>query len=370
MNTADIIQTNKEKILKNWLESIRKAMPILKGYKKSAIENSVPDLLDAIIANLETQEQEKVIEHSRVHGTVRTHFKEYSLKHIVREYNFLKSEIFHYIDDHGVISPDDRDTIMEVIDAAIEQATEIFHRIKQGVHVNARQIAERRATELELEDENRENFIQSITHDLNNPLNNIKACISLLEGELNVGEINEILRILKTSASQADSLIKDFLDVGKISTVNKLPVVKGSVNIIEDLNNELQVYKVSEGKNIKFIHSEKPLYVSIDIDLVRRAFNNLMNNALKHRHADSEITINCQIVADKLDISIQNYGKIIPANVIESIFDRYYQIDGSPKGWGIGLAFVKEVAKAHDGEVTAISNENDGTIFKFILPAH
>jgi len=343
-------------------------MPILDEHKKSAIENSVPDLLDAIVTNLNTRDQDKVIEHSRVHGSQRTQFNEYSLKHIVREYNLLKAEIFHFIDQYKMLEPDDRDTIMLIIDEAIEQATEIFHRIKQGVHVDARQIAERRATELKLEDENRENFIQSITHDLNNPLNNIKACINLLEGELTVGEINEILRILKTSTNQADSLIREFLDVGKVSTNNKLPVYKSSIDIIDNINNELQVYRVTEGDLIEFNHEEDQLLVNLDPDLITRAFNNLMNNALKHGRNKSGIVVNCKVTNGKLSISIQNFGKLIPKNALESIFARYYQIDGSPKGWGLGLAFVKEVAKAHEGDVTVTSNEKDGTTFNLILP--
>ena len=367
MKTFEILELHKDKIIENWLKKLGESMPIVNDHEKSAIENNVPELLEAIIKALQIKDQHKVVEHSKQHGFERTRFKEYSLRHIIQEYNLFKKEILHTIDPHSKISPFERDTIMEMVDNAIEQSAEIFHRIKQGVQVNARQIAQKQAEKLQLEDEKREEYICSITHDLNNPLNNIKGCISLLEGDLEVGEVHEILRILKTSSDQAESLIKEILDVGKISTNEKIPVKKRSVNVSEELRNEIRVYQVSQKSDIVLISNTDNIYFDLDVDLLIRAFNNLLNNALKHGEKGSKIVVTCELDGN-LVIGVHNSGKVIPEEVQESIFNRYYQLSGKQKGWGIGLAFVKEIMLAHGGEVSVQSNEKDGTRFELRFP--
>lgn len=368
MSTAEIISSHQDQILSNWMKSLTEEMPIINKYEKSAIENSVPDLLKAIINNLQSDDQSEVKHSSQEHGHQRASFKNYSLRHIIREYNLLKAEILHLLDEHELTKPKERDAIMYVIDQAIEQAAEIFYIVKQDVQVNARKVAEKKANDLELEDDNREEFIQSISHDLNSPLNNIKGCINLLEKDLDVGEVTQILRILKTSANQAEMLIKDFLDVGKIGTDEKVPVFKSKFNILEELKNEISVYEVSQKVQIDLVPEDDELYVEMDLDLFRRVFNNLMNNALKHGESNSKIIVSCELLKKNLVIAVQNDGKIIPREVLENIFNRYYQVDGKRKGWGIGLAFVKEVLKAHQGEVKVTSDKEHGTIFKLIFP--
>ncbi len=368
MSTVQILKSNKGKILKNWLQKVQEEMPVILKHDKAAIENSVPDLLDAIILQIKSDSIEKIQSSSRLHGAQRTSFDNYSLRHVIREYNILKSEILHLLDIDQVIDPKDRDDIMLMVDHAIEEAAETFFLVKQGVHIEAREAAETKADELEIEDDNREEFIQSITHDLNNPLNNIKGCISLLEMGMEISKTHKILSILKTSAQQAEFLIKDFLDVGKVNLSEKFPLQTSSFNINEELENQIEVYRISHSKDVEFTPGEEDIYVSIDLALLRRSVGNLLNNALKHGDSKSKITVSCYLENGKVNISIQNTGKIIPEENIKNIFNRYYQGDGGSKGWGIGLAFVKEVMQAHGGEAVVESNKENGTTFKLIFP--
>lgn len=368
MSTAHILKSNKGKILKNWLQKVQQEMPIILKHDKSAIENSVPDLLDAIILQIESEGIEKIQSNSRLHGAQRTSFSNYSLRHVIKEYNILKSEILHLLDTDQITEPKDRDDIMFMVDHAIEEAAETFFMLKQGVLIKARKVAEQKANELEIEDENREEFIQSITHDLNNPLSNIKGCISLLEMDLDVEKIGKILNILKTSAQQAEFLVKDFLDVGKVNLSEKFPIKRSSFEIIDELENQIEVYRISHNRDVEFDPKVADVYVSIDLDLLRRSVGNLMNNALKHGNSDSKITVSCYLEQGMVVIAVQNTGKMIPQENLKNIFNRYYQGDGTTKGWGIGLAFVNEVVKAHGGEAVVESNEEKGTTFKLIFP--
>lgn len=368
MTIAKIIRARKDEIVENWIEMVKQKIPEVKRHDKSAIENSVPDLIDAIVDVLESEDVESIKTHSQKHALQRSSFEVYSLKHIIQEYNLLKTAIFKVTDESSATPPQERDEIMHVVDRAIELAAETFFRIKQNVHVDARKMAEQKADEMELKDEHREEFIHSLSHDLNNPLNNIKSCISLMEGDLAVEDVNKILEILKVSSQQAESLIKDFLNVNTVSSDDKLPVQRGLVNVLDDLKDEIAVYRVTHRNKMELSSDRDEILVELDMTLVRRAFNNLVNNALKHGDANTKIDVACNLKDDTLSIAVHNRGGVIPDSVLKTIFNRYYQINEKGRGWGIGLTFVKEVAEAHGGEVLVESNEKDGTTFEMLIP--
>ena len=109
MKTADILRTKKKKILENWLDKVRKEMPLVNKYDKTAIQNSVPDLIDSIIDILETKNSDVIKNHSEHHGWQRTKHPAYSMKHIIKEYNLLRAEIFIILDENSeVTSTNDR----------------------------------------------------------------------------------------------------------------------------------------------------------------------------------------------------------------------------------------------------------------------
>ncbi len=363
-----ILQTKKKELLQNWLEKVRKEIPNVNNYDKTAIQNSVPDLIDSIVEIMKTNNSHLIVSYSEQHGLERANFKSYTLKHIIQEYNLLKAEIFHVIDSSSEITAkNDRDIIMHAIDFAIEQSAETFYRQKQNVQLKARKIAEKKADNLKIKDENREEFIHSIMHDLNSPLNNIKACISMLEGDIEVGEARKLLEILKLSSQQAEIMIEDLLDVGDIESEEKLPLQKSLINVLEDIEQQVKIYKTSYKRDIKLNSNKEEIYINIDINLIRRAFNNLMNNALKHGYSSKTIFVNCELSNSYFQLSIRNEG-LIPKNKLETIFNRYYKLNESTKGWGIGLSFVKKVAEAHGGSIFVESNENSGTIFRLKVP--
>ena len=361
--TAQIIGKHKETIIDNWLADLAEEMPFVELHEDSAIINSIPGLIDAMVGALKERQPKEVIFHSQKHGLIRAKFKEYSLGHIIREYNLLRKKIFTILDEAGTVALEDRNLVIYIIDQAIEQASETYHRIKQQVLIDARKMAEQKAHDLELTDENREAFIQSISHDLNGPLNNVSACVELLESGVSVEKAEKIMGYIRTSLNQAEGLIKDFLDVSTLDSQKELPVSLVKAGVLEDLRKEITVYQVSQSREVEIESNEEDIYAFVDIDLLRRAFGNLMSNAIKHSTPSSKITVSCNKQDDELHISVHNKGKEIPQEKLDSIF----QADDSAKGWGIGLAFVKKVAEAHGGRVKASSQGEDIT-FTMIFP--
>ena len=102
---------------------------------------------------------------------------------------------------------------------------------------------------------------------------------------------------------------------------------------------------------------------------LKRAFNNLLSNALKFSDPDKEIRIFTEESFGSINISIQNFGKLISPQDHKNIFKSHFKVEGNKMlGWGLGLTLVRGVAEAHGGGVDIVSNENDGTIFTMKLP--
>ena len=365
--TAQLIAKHKENIIDNWLADLEREMPFIELHEDSAIRNSIPGLMDALVDALEEEKSDEVIFHSQKHGLIRAKFKEYSLGHIIREYNLLRKKIFSILDEADIVAMKDRNMVIYVIDQAIEQASETYHRIKQQVLIDARQMAEQKAEDLELTDENRDAFIQSISHDLNGPLNNVAACVELLESGVDIEKAEKIIGYIRTSLNQAEGLIKDFLDVSTVDSQEELPVNLVKASVLEDLRKEITVYQVSQAREVEIVSNEEDIYAFVDIDLLRRAFGNLMSNVIKHSTPSSKITVSCNKHEDEVHISVHNKGEEIPQDTLDNIFNRYYQIDQGVRGWGIGLAFVKKVAEAHGGSVDA-SSKGDDITFTMTFP--
>lgn len=370
MNTADILREKKDLILENWLRKVKEEIPMDRKYDKTAIENSVPDLIDSLIEILYTGDAVGIKSHSIKHGWQRTNHTSYSMIHIIKEYNLLRSVIFSFIDNLSEEIPhSDRDIIINGVNYAIENAAEAFYKAQQEVQINGRKIAEIKADRLKIEDKNREEFIQAIMHDLSSPLNNIKTCTEMMDGELDLETAKNLVDILKASIVQAEFLIEDFLDIGSVDHFQNLPINKSMINVTEELKQQINIFKITYRREFILNASDDEILVNLDRNLIRRAFCNLLDNAMKHGLPSKPIIINCHSKSGRLNIAVSNHGKEIPKDIIESIFKRYYKTTHTAKGWGIGLAFVKKVAEAHDGNVYVESSEN-GTVFRIDIPAN
>jgi hypothetical protein len=111
--------------------------------------------------------------------------------------------------------------------------------------------------------------------------------------------------------------------------------------------------------------------VMADKGKIEQVFYNLIDNAIKFSHNDSDITITTKSKGNKVIVSVKDYGVGIPKESLKKIWERFYKTDSSrgkdKKGSGLGLAIVKEIIQSHGEEIDVISTENAGTEFVFTL---
>jgi signal transduction histidine kinase len=109
-----------------------------------------------------------------------------------------------------------------------------------------------------------------------------------------------------------------------------------------------------------------------DRSYLEQVFDNILGNAIKFSPNGGKITVCIKEEGEYLRVAVSDTGIGIPSDQLERIFERFYQVDGSPTrrfgGTGLGLALVKKTIEAHGGEVWAESQEGQGSTFFFTLP--
>ena len=109
-----------------------------------------------------------------------------------------------------------------------------------------------------------------------------------------------------------------------------------------------------------------------DADKLARVFNNLLKNAAAYSEAGTEVIVTAKKTdVDNITAAVSTYGKPIPKDKLDILFDKFYRLDeartSNTGGTGLGLAIVKEIVVLHGGTITADSS-NGQTTFTVKLP--
>lgn len=246
---------------------------------------------------------------------------------------------------------------------------------------NARLSKEQDKTIVQLKDIDRlkSEFLTSMSHELRTPLNSIIGFADVLlqgiDGELNDIAMNDI-QLIHNSGKHLLALINDILDLAKIES-GKMELVRDAVDIKEVINAVL----ATSGSLVK----DKPVQIIVDVpemlppvyaDKLRlnQILLNLVSNAAKFTH-EGTITIRAAIDKNKPDtmiISVVDTGIGIPANKLNTIFERFRQADSSTTrkygGTGLGLPICRQLVEMHGGALNLRSEEGRGSEFYFSMP--
>ena len=235
---------------------------------------------------------------------------------------------------------------------------------------------------LELMDNERENekskneLITNIAHDLRTPLTSIIGYLELLVNNKTVDSQtkDKYLVIAYEKSKKLEELIEDLFSLTKMSygklslKLEKFDLVK----LLDQLITELYPLFERNSLSYEFKTNVKSLNINADPKLLARLFENLINNAIKYGKDGKEISIKLKY-DDSIKgvyVSIINYGKVIPKNALNKIFDKFYRVDNSRTsetgGTGLGLAIAKSIVELHSGVINVNSDLN-GTEFEVYL---
>lgn len=221
----------------------------------------------------------------------------------------------------------------------------------------------------------RKEWIANITHDLKTPLSPIKGYAELLMDSpaLDGETVQEYGGIILKNVNHTEKMINDLkltyqLDSGAV------PYHPQTVRIVRFLK-ELVIDIVNDpaftNRSIEFGSNIQECKVCLDIDLFRRAMNNLIINALTHNPPETKVTISISADTKKrILICISDNGIGMSAKEQSELFNRYYRGTNTkekPEGSGLGLAIAKQIITLHNGNIDVKSKQGEGTRFTIVL---
>jgi len=238
--------------------------------------------------------------------------------------------------------------------------------------------------------EMKSNFVSSVSHELRAPI----ASVRLMAEGLERGKISdpakqhEYYRFITQECRRLSSMIENVLDFARIEQGRKeyefepthvAALVEQTVKVMQPYAAERGVQLVCRAERPATTGESDPsqngvFTAQIDGPAIQQALVNLMDNAIKHSPAGSEVVIALSPNAERaaLELSVSDNGPGIPAAEHEKIFERFYRLGSELRretpGVGIGLSIVKHIVEAHGGKVRVESEVGQGSRFTIELP--
>ncbi|MCK5730813.1 MAG: HAMP domain-containing histidine kinase [Draconibacterium sp.] len=224
--------------------------------------------------------------------------------------------------------------------------------------------------------EHTKELLNNVSHEFKTPLSSIALASNMIRKKRysNNDKLKNYADLIFNENKKLEHLVESLLHLAAIER-NEFDYSKMKLNIHEIIKDGIST--------VEMILFEKGGKIEIDFDAVKNdiiadklhltnVVVNLLSNAIKYSKESPNIKITTKNIEDKILITVKDNGIGIALKYQKYIFDKYYRVPTgdvhNTKGFGIGLAYVKKVVEAHDGNVEIESELNRGTTIKILLP--
>lgn len=232
----------------------------------------------------------------------------------------------------------------------------------------AQDITERQQAE-RLKDE----LVSTVSHELRTPLTSLRGFTELmLKRDFSPQKQREFLSIIYNESVRLTNLINDFLDIQRMESGRQVYHFE-TVSLPEFIRDTLSLFMTQGGTHDFRLELGATLEPArADSDCLRQVLTNLLSNAIKFSPKGGVVTVSAWRQDEQLLISVADQGMGIPQEALSQLFSKFFRVDNqetrSIGGTGLGLALVKKIIEAHEGEVWVESAEGVGSTFFFTLP--
>lgn len=233
---------------------------------------------------------------------------------------------------------------------------------------------EQRKLTAQIAEQRKNDLVVYLAHDLKTPLTSVIGYLTLLKDEKQISEElrEKYLGISLEKALRLEDLINEFFEITRYN-LSSLTLEYSHVNLtrmLEQLVSEFEPMLAEKNLKCRLV-AEHGIMISCDVDKLQRVFDNLLRNAVNYSERGSAIYISVSQKESNLSIKFTNYGRTIPQEKLERIFEQFYRLDASrgtqSGGAGLGLAIAKQIVELHNGTITAKSYD-DMVEFEVALP--
>ncbi len=226
-------------------------------------------------------------------------------------------------------------------------------------------------------EEQRRFFVSAIAHDLRTPLFSLRG---YLEGlEIGIARSPErAARYIEVCRQKADQLERLVSDLFAYTRAEHLEQTLGRERLelgglLEDVADGFRPLARAKGVEIAPRGASEPCFCECDPHLLRRATENLLDNALRHTPAGGRIEVSWHAEPGRAVFSVADTGPGIRSEDLERIFEPMYRADTARSsdtgGSGLGLTIARRILRAHGGDLTAANAEGGGALFTAWLPS-
>jgi signal transduction histidine kinase len=211
-------------------------------------------------------------------------------------------------------------------------------------------------------------FLASVTHELRTPLATIRLLgETLAEGR---GDPKEYGALVALQSQRLDSLVERVLAVTRVdeapafSGVDPAELVRSTVTLL-DARAQQRAVRIDCAQNSQ---QQALPEAQWDVEAVRRALLNLLENAIKHGRHGGQVQVRTAVEDGVIKLSVTDDGPGIGRRDRKRVFERFQRGRTESAGTGLGLYIVEQVARAHGGRVELVTEENRGCAFTLVLP--
>lgn len=222
----------------------------------------------------------------------------------------------------------------------------------------------------------RRSFINNMTHELKTPVATVMAAIEAIQhfgAKHDKVKMEKYLELSKLELEHLHEMIERVLELN-VDETNGVVLALSRFDVRRVVEGALQALQVSSRKEVHISRDlpEEPLFIVGDESHLRNVVANLLDNAVKYSEEPVLLHISLTADPDRVHLSISDKGKGIDPMHQKQIFDMFYRVpEGNlhaVKGFGLGLAYVKQVVNRHGGEIIVRSALGEGSTFTVSLP--
>ena len=221
----------------------------------------------------------------------------------------------------------------------------------------------------------KDEFVSVTSHELRTPLTSIRGALGLLAGGV-VGDLPDsarrMLDVAVVSTDRLIRLINDILDLERLTsgTLSLSLEACDAASLASRAVEEIRGAADALGVEVRAASVDGRVWA--DPDRVIQTLTNLIGNAIKFSPRSATVEVSAQVEGDHVRFAVEDHGPGIPADQLETVFERFRQVDASDSrakgGTGLGLAICRTIVEQHGGRIWAESVLGEGTVFSFTLP--
>jgi signal transduction histidine kinase len=353
---AKRVGSRQKEILQIWLSRARARVDTASSLSEPLLVNTMPALIINVAEALDAEHPRRLATEStsvaQEHGGERARLTRYGPNQVLQEYRILHEVIEDELRAAALLDEEPRAVLQKSFDKAIEEAVMAYHLVHSGL---------------------RNQFVAALSHDLRNPLAAARASAEFLLtlDTPDPAALEKFLRRIVNNVKRADRMIQTLLDSNSLQAGEPLRLTLEPCEL-RSLGEAIAADLPERERSLLVLNVEDAR-ITCDIELVRRALENLVANAFKYGEETSPVQMEFRVILGRAVFNVRNDGEPIPVEEQGLLFDVLYRSaaarSSGKRGWGLGLAFVRAVCEAHQGSIGVSSAVDSGTTFTIDFPA-